>query len=83
MKVICVDNSNKPNEIPISQWLVLKQEYTVIGLKRSIITGEQFFVLSEITPVAPYGGYKIGRFGVDINQLNELIENKVLEEELI
>jgi hypothetical protein len=83
MKVICIDNSNKPNEIPISQWLVLKQEYTVIGLKRSIITGEQFFVLSEITPPAPYGGYKISRFGVDITKLNELIENKVLEEELI
>ena len=83
LKVVCINNSNRPNEIRLCNWPRLDTEYTVVKMKRSIITSEKFFELEEIKPDSPYGGYKVERFGVDISDILKLIEEKVLEEELI
>jgi hypothetical protein len=61
-KVICVDASFKPQEIPISCWLVEGQEYTVLNVRKNKITNEDYFILKEIQPTPPYGGYKVDRF---------------------
>jgi len=64
MKVICVDASFKPQEIPISCWLLEGQEYTVLNVRKNKITNEDYFILKEIQPTPPYGGYKVSRFRI-------------------
>lgn len=34
MKVICIDEKNRPNEIPLSHWVKEGEEYTVIEVKK-------------------------------------------------
>jgi hypothetical protein len=62
MKVICIDASCKPEEIPNSSWLVEGQEYTVLRVRVNKLTHEEYLVLQEIEPTSPYGGYKVNRF---------------------
>lgn len=81
MIVVCVNDSAKPNDIKQCNWVKKDQEYTVVKLLKSVITGEQFFVLEEIQPDSPYGGYKINRFGLDVD-IDTLIEENELIEEL-
>ena len=46
----------------------------------SKLTNDKYFVLEEIRPDNPlYGGYNIKRFGIDINDLEELVKEKELE----
>jgi hypothetical protein len=61
-KVICIDASCRPQEIPISCWLIEGQEYTVLRISRNKITNEDYFILQEVQPTPPYGGYKVDRF---------------------
>jgi hypothetical protein len=77
-KVICIDDTMKPNDISIKNWVIKGNTYTVIKMCVSKLTGDKYFVLNEIQPESPYGGYNIKRFGVDINDL----EQKIKEEEL-
>lgn len=80
MNCLCINNSNRPNEIRLSNWLELHKEYTVVKLKVSKITGEQFFVLEEVSPDAPYGGYLISRFSFDLADLEALLADNKVEE---
>ncbi len=64
MKVICIDASCKPEEVSTSSWLVEGQEYTVLRVGVNKITHEEYFILQEIQPNPPYGGYKVNRFKV-------------------
>ena len=61
-KVICIDASYKPQEIPVSCWLVEGQEYTVLRVGVNKITHEKYFVLQEVQSTPPYGGFKVNRF---------------------
>jgi hypothetical protein len=71
MNVTCVDNKNKPNEIPNSNWLIEKQKYTVVKLLRNKLTKEYYYKLEEVSPPSPYGGYKITRFAIPIEELEK------------
>jgi hypothetical protein len=62
MKVVCIDASCKPEEIPNSSWLVEGQEYTVLRVRVNKLTHEEYLVLQEVQPTSPYGGYKVDRF---------------------
>lgn len=64
MKVVCVNDKHRPNEIKDSNWIKVGKIYNVAKLKKSLITGEQFYELEEVKPDAPYGGYKINRFAI-------------------
>jgi hypothetical protein len=61
-KVICIDASYRPQEVPTSCWLVEGQEYTVLRVGKNKLTNEEYFILQEIQPTPPYGGYKVERF---------------------
>ena len=79
-KVICIDDSAKPNEISINNWVVKGQVYTVVKMCISKITNDRYFVLDEITTGNPlYGGYNIKRFGIAPEDIQELIENNELQ----
>ena len=79
-KVICIDDSMKPNEISSKHWIKKGDKYTVVKMCISKLTNDKYFVLEEIKPDNPlYGGYNIKRFGIDVNDLEELVKEKELE----
>jgi hypothetical protein len=85
MKVECIDASNRPNDIPISQWVVKGNEYTVTGVwKMNMQGGILGFELAEINLAgcAPYKYYASDRFRVKELQPDVKMEEK-LEEELV
>ena len=66
-KVICINDTNKPNEIPNSQWVKKGSIYTVTKIsKMNIQNGILGFELAEINldGCAPYKYYAAERFGV-------------------
>lgn len=79
-KCICLNDKNKPNDIQNKNWIKKGQEYTVVALKRSVITNEMFLVLEEVQPDPPYGGYKIERFAFDMETLLKLFKVETIEE---
>jgi len=62
MKVVCIDASCKPEEVPTSCWIVEGQEYTVLKVGKNKLTNEEYFILQEVQITPPYGGYKVDRF---------------------
>jgi hypothetical protein len=79
-KVICIDDSHRPNEISIKNWVKKNEKYTVVKMCISKLSNEKYFVLEEVKPDNPlYGGYNIKRFGIDIDDLEELVKEKELE----
>ncbi len=86
MKVICIDDTCKPNEVQQKNWIKKGQEYTVVRLYRNPLSGDQFFALEEVQPDAPYAGYKIARFSFDVEEFLQLFvqkEETVEEPELV
>ena len=79
-KVICIDDSAKPNDISSKHWIKKGEKYTVVKMCISKLTNDKYFVLEEVKPDNPlYGGYNINRFGIDINDLEEMVKEKELE----
>ena len=84
-EVICIDNSNKPNDIPLSKWLIKGKKYTVVKVAKLLIQGGMVgFKLEElnIDEYFPYQFFAANRFGIPINQEFDVEEmlNKILEE---
>lgn len=76
MLVECIDISNKPEDIPQSQW-VKKKVYTMVGRKYHPIQKCWSLQLEEVQPPPPYIGYKESRFRpIEDIDITELIEVK-------
>ena len=81
MKVICIDATNRPNDIPVSKWVVKDQEYTVIKAARlPMVGGALGFQLAEIDlrDCVPYLYFLASRFK-EKEPLPEKKEEKVEE----
>ncbi|MDP2692723.1 MAG: hypothetical protein Q8O88_03745 [bacterium] len=91
MKVECIDASNRPNDIPVSKWVVKGQEYTVIkAAKLTMQGGILGFQLAEIdlSDCVPYLYFATSRFkekepAVEKKEEKEKSEVEELVEELI
>ena len=80
MKVICIDDTHKPNDISSKHWIKNGEKYTVVKMCISKLTNDKYFVLEEVQPDNKlFGGYHIRRFGVDINDLEEKVKEEILE----
>jgi hypothetical protein len=82
-KVICIDDSSKPNDISIKNWVKKNNIYTVVKMCISKITNDRYFVLEEIQPESPYGGYNIKRFSIAPEDIEQLVKEDILELEEI
>jgi len=82
VRVICIDDKNKPSIIPQSKWVKEEEEYNVIRVLNSLHENSKnvlMFDLAEkdITMYEPYGYFKASRFAIhkdDIEKLEELIK---------
>lgn len=84
MKVICVNDSNRPNEIPTSKWIKKDQEYTVINaIKCNIQGGILGFELEEIDlkGCEPYLYFAAHRFS--ISPPVKVVEDELIEELIV
>ena len=63
MNVKCVDDSNRPSDIPLSSWVKKDEKYTVVNAFHGF-GGVLIFQLAEIdlTPFPPYKGFDANRF---------------------
>jgi hypothetical protein len=65
MKVVCINDSGRPNEIPITKWVKKADVYTVIDyIKYNIQGGKIAYILEEIdlTGCEPWKGFSEERF---------------------
>jgi hypothetical protein len=91
-KVICIDDSNRPDGIPLSKWIKKSQIYTVIKIaKLNIQGGILGFKLAEVNidDCFPYQYFAANRFGIPTDSKESWAEKeldrllKELEEEAV
>ena len=78
IRVLCIDDSNKPNIIPKSSWVEKDKEYKVIHVSTSLHVKSKnvlMFSLAEIdlTIYPPYGAFRADRFAVHQDDIEALI----------
>jgi len=87
MKVICINSSNKPGKIPLSEWIEEGVIYTVTEVvNMGLQPGKFGYLLKEVSlskESFPYEYYSADRFGVLVDQSLETVAEteEVLEEE--
>lgn len=82
IKCICIDDKNKPKEIPFNKWIKLGNEYTISAVYHMVQPGAVMGVILTSPTLDetchPYECFRVGRFAIrkqDIPALIELIEN--------
>ena len=76
---ICIDDSNKPIEIPSEKWLKKGQRYTVLKVVNSM-DGQPGFILEELIlgdDTYPFDCFSVKRFGVPMPEIKAEKEKKV------
>jgi len=85
MRVVCINNSNKPDKIPAVQWPEKRKAYTVVrAVKMGIQANTIGFDLEEINLQGcfPYEYYDAKRFLPEDMVSQEDVAVEVIEEEL-
>ena len=85
MRVICINNSNRPDKIPLSQWVKKGETYTVVRTVKMAIQANMLgFDLEEINLEGcfPYEFYDAKRFLPEDMVKQEDVAVEVIEEEL-
>lgn len=73
MRVKCINDSNKPSDIPDSKWVEEGTIYTVIDEFNSLPQEVDTYVLAELDLEGTgYQGFAAGRFDIDLT--DELYE---------
>lgn len=84
--VICINDSDRPAEIPTSKWITKGKPYTIIEFMVLNIQNKAIGVrLAEVSLEAcfPYKYYLLSRFGIPVAQYEAEAQdaiNKLLEE---
>lgn len=83
--VICIDDSMRPADLPISKWVVKGRKYTVtkmeyLTMDRNILA----FKLAEIdlSDCLPYTHFRATRFGIPIKDLEAVENESAIKEEV-
>lgn len=87
MRVTCINDSNRPNEVPLSRWVKKGKEYNIIKIMKMTQQGGIGGVkLEEINndDLFPWSYFNINRFSFTQELLDEAIEKgEIVMEELI
>lgn len=89
-KALCINDTDRPSDVPTSKWIKKGQLYTVIKVVRMLIQGGKLgFYLDEVNldGCAPYSTYAATRFAIILNnkvlaeiELNALLREAIEEE---
>ncbi|MEX0596177.1 MAG: hypothetical protein WD512_06715 [Candidatus Paceibacterota bacterium] len=75
----CINDKNRPKEIPVSKWVKLEEEYNVIHVSTSLHENSKnvlMFTLAEldISDCEPYAAFRASRFAIHKDDLEKLEE---------
>ena len=74
---ICIDDKNRPLEVPVSKWVVKEQEYHITHVyhqyQQKGIKGVELAEF-DISDCVPYNCYRLDRFAFTEENLLKLIE---------
>lgn len=77
VRAICVDDKNKPKEIPQDKWVKKDQPYTITNVfvmrNQECIQGCEI-AEHDISRYAPYNCYRLSRFAILVEDLPILFE---------
>lgn len=76
VRCICIDDSNRPNELPVTKWPKMGQEYHIIYTVTVLPQNEIAVTLSEIELTEnelPYEYFLLKRFAIDERDLIKLV----------
>jgi len=85
MKVICINDKNRPNEVPLNRWVKKDEEYTIIAVTFLTIQNTYGCKLAEINndDLFPYQFFALDRFAISKSEIEEAInENELVLEEV-
>lgn len=89
LKCICIDDKNRPNEVPLNRWIKKGKKYTIVQMDYMNIQNRIIGVkLSEINndDLFPYQYFRGARFAVSKNDIIEMniesVDISDLEEQL-
>ena len=86
IKCICIDNTGRPPQIPISSWPELDHEYHLTHIYKMALQGNilgcSIYEIPLDESCAPYEMFKMSRFAFNINDLQKIKELASLCEEL-
>jgi len=75
---ICIDDTNKPKEIPAEKWVTKDASYNIIHVSiHTLQGGIQGVTLKEITldeSCMPYQSFRLSRFAVQLKDIEKLME---------
>jgi hypothetical protein len=79
VRAICIDDKNRPKEIPVSKWVKENNEYNIIHVSTSLHEKTKnvlMFHLSEldISDCEPYTAFRATRFAIHKDDIDKLIE---------
>ena len=86
MKILCIDDKNRPDEIPIEKWVVEGREYTPIFWSWHVAQGIGGGEVEEIAldeTNKPYTAFRMSRFVMDPKDLEEWMAIGKVSKELI
>ena len=77
VKAVCIDDKNKPAEIPQEKWIKKGETYHVKHVynmvKQGMMLGCDLWEIN-LKGCDPYGCYRLSRFAFDIKDVGKLIE---------
>lgn len=77
VKCICLDDSNRPNDIPQSKWIKQGEEYHITHIFNMVTQGSVIgceIAETDISMYAPYNCFRITRFGFQEEDIEKLLE---------
>lgn len=77
IRCICIDDANRPKEIPAEKWPIKDQQYHITWIyKQYLQPGLKGVELAEfdISMCDPYNSYKANRFAIPLSELDKLIQ---------
>lgn len=96
VRCICIDDSNRPKEIPVSKWVVKDKEYTIVHVfyhPQQKIQGVELGEVELDDSCFPYGSFALKRFTIfkedlelfvsllrDCTELNDIEINSLIEQ---
>ena len=77
VRIICINDKNKPKEIPQNLWVKEHELYHILMIKYSIPSKTMAYTLEEIEldeSCAPYEVFDAKRFAIHQDDIDEFIE---------